>query len=640
MTKTRPLVKLCAVALAVITLGIAATAASAKAPLENFYWRDSYGRGVGTPMTPDCGSGRQYDAGLCYDDCRSGYHGVGPVCWLNGGQKSYGRGAGTGLVADCRGGELDAGLCYSRCPSGYHGVGPVCWKGWLSRGRGVGHSPHYDCGGKQYDAGLCYDSCASGYHGVGPVCWGNQVASYGRGAGTVPQYYCGNKEQDAGLCYTPCRPGYHGVGPVCWGDTRKGYVDCGAGMAVSQKQCAMITGGQVVAVAMLANAEEREARKAKEMADAGPEGVKAAEQAADDAAPLMDRLSPIFDKIAQKSVTVSDGLKQAGEEVTEYLSENGPKLKKDLKFAMKFLAKAGKGTHSAVLDGEGIAAGRDAAPDWLRTITTVTGIVDPSGISGVISAFSYPVYDPPPQMGAHERVDWPSWTYIFGVSGNGDFRYYRLDGPGGWGASKVIGSGWGGMKFVTAGSHGDIFTVDRGDGNLYYYRLDRNMNWAIEHKKIGEGWGGMRKVFAGGTMSNGERVIYALEQNGQLLAYRYGAGDDPASLGSKVIGWGWTPDHTRQVFAGSRGVVYAIMPGDLLLRFPYGNYSSTPSHYTVGGGWGGVRQVFGGPNGSVFAVKDGNLLFFRDPGDNDYLIGPKAIGSGWGFAQVTAMKGW
>ena len=41
--------------------------------------KNSYPRGVGT-IPNGCGS-KQYDAGLCYDTCRSGYNGVGPVCW-------------------------------------------------------------------------------------------------------------------------------------------------------------------------------------------------------------------------------------------------------------------------------------------------------------------------------------------------------------------------------------------------------------------------------------------------------------------------------------------------------------------------------------------------------------------------------
>ena len=41
--------------------------------------KKSYGRGAGVPMA--CPPGLQDDAALCYTECRSGYYGVGPVCW-------------------------------------------------------------------------------------------------------------------------------------------------------------------------------------------------------------------------------------------------------------------------------------------------------------------------------------------------------------------------------------------------------------------------------------------------------------------------------------------------------------------------------------------------------------------------------
>ncbi|CAF2693639.1 unnamed protein product [Rotaria sp. Silwood2] len=44
-----------------------------------FYFRDSYGRGVGTPLI--CSSSYEQDGGLCYDKCNNRYNGVGPVCW-------------------------------------------------------------------------------------------------------------------------------------------------------------------------------------------------------------------------------------------------------------------------------------------------------------------------------------------------------------------------------------------------------------------------------------------------------------------------------------------------------------------------------------------------------------------------------
>ena len=42
--------------------------------------KKSYGRGVGKPVST-CPAGRDKDALLCYTECKSGFYGVGPVCW-------------------------------------------------------------------------------------------------------------------------------------------------------------------------------------------------------------------------------------------------------------------------------------------------------------------------------------------------------------------------------------------------------------------------------------------------------------------------------------------------------------------------------------------------------------------------------
>ncbi len=49
--------------------------------LFNWYWKSSYGRGVGTIPNVCPSSKSDKDWGLCYTPCRSGYYGVGPVCW-------------------------------------------------------------------------------------------------------------------------------------------------------------------------------------------------------------------------------------------------------------------------------------------------------------------------------------------------------------------------------------------------------------------------------------------------------------------------------------------------------------------------------------------------------------------------------
>ena len=92
-----------------------------------------------------CRPDYNFEAGLCYPPCEDGYDGVGLVCWkqcdpgyVDDGalcrknadifaKKSYGRGVGT--IPSCSGSEdYDAGLCYPKCGSGYTGVGPVCWQ--------------------------------------------------------------------------------------------------------------------------------------------------------------------------------------------------------------------------------------------------------------------------------------------------------------------------------------------------------------------------------------------------------------------------------------------------------------------------------------------------------------------------------
>ena len=159
---------------------------------EEFYWSGkNYGRGVGTPgKIGGCDKGQVEDAGLCYKPCRQYYKGVGPVCWLEADVKSsYGRGAGyvpkldKHLKQDCKGDDvIQDGLCYDKCRSGYHGRGPVCYNDdvkELSYGRGVGEALNLSCpGNKALDAGLCYDRCRAGFQGVGPMCWGEPPRGY------------------------------------------------------------------------------------------------------------------------------------------------------------------------------------------------------------------------------------------------------------------------------------------------------------------------------------------------------------------------------------------------------------------------------------------------------------------------------
>eukprot|EP01083_Nonionella_stella_P297636 1010605_1 len=235
--------------------------------------KPSYGRGVGTIPQGCPDNAPDYDAGLCYIECKKGYDAVGPVCWERCKQeetddgafcripliivakKSYGRGVGT-IPNQCPAGkENQDGLCYDRCQSGYYAAGPVCWEhcasgyadhgatcyksiidfyGKKSYGRGAGTIPDQCPAGQENQNGLCYNRCSSGYYGEGPVCWEicngidhgtlceiqslstRAKNSYGRGAGVI-RNQCNNEEElDTGLCYKYCEDHFHGIGPVCW----------------------------------------------------------------------------------------------------------------------------------------------------------------------------------------------------------------------------------------------------------------------------------------------------------------------------------------------------------------------------------------------------------------------------------------
>lgn len=226
--------------LAMAVLLVLPTAARAE-----FCWRDSYGRGAGT-LPNACPNG-QYDAGLCYTPCKAGYTGVGPVCWQScpsgypdfgvGCSKpaSYGRGGGYPWKF---GDSLNDSGMFNRCQSANGGAG-TCEK------NGLIVYPKCKPGFHQVGCCVCSPDCPSGLIDSGATCTKN---SYGRGAGTLPTCASG-LQYDAGLCYPAAKPGYTGVGPVAWGNCpASSPVNCGAGCAASDAECAEAIQGQVMSV--------------------------------------------------------------------------------------------------------------------------------------------------------------------------------------------------------------------------------------------------------------------------------------------------------------------------------------------------------------------------------------------------------
>jgi hypothetical protein len=147
-------------------------------------------------ITPDtCPANKpELDAGLCYEECESGYHGVGPVCWADTVN------VGIGKVMELRScaqsgysGWTDTGLLCNepiRCGSGWEFFTKGCWGGTVRPKKltcdGYGDREEVD--------GLCYKRCPSDkpkhVPGTPYLCFkGTRGLSYNRGVGEAPPLF-------------------------------------------------------------------------------------------------------------------------------------------------------------------------------------------------------------------------------------------------------------------------------------------------------------------------------------------------------------------------------------------------------------------------------------------------------------------
>lgn len=154
-----------------------------------------------TPHT--CPKNRpELDAGLCYERCREGYKGVGPVCWAI--THSVGVGKPVGLEPCPDGWANDGLICREpiRCATGWDFFRKGCSGGRL-RGRlnngGVCDWPQdrrklpmwlRDGAHPERVDGLCYKKCPEDkpnrVAGMPYLCYKGGPLSYGRGVGRVP----------------------------------------------------------------------------------------------------------------------------------------------------------------------------------------------------------------------------------------------------------------------------------------------------------------------------------------------------------------------------------------------------------------------------------------------------------------------
>mmetsp|Transcript_29979 Transcript_29979/g.71994 ORF Transcript_29979/g.71994 Transcript_29979/m.71994 type:complete len:364 (+) Transcript_29979:265-1356(+) len=317
---------------------------------DTFCWKDTHGRGAGTFPT-SCPPGEHKIGALCYKPCPIGYDRKG----------------------------VD---CHQTCPNGFTDDGLFCRLDEYGRGSGYpwkfGDPPFHSSGqfhrcehdhGKgncEENGAIVYPKCKSGYHAFGccicrphaPDCsflgLGGQVdlscaKKIVLGEPTIINGCPTGKEYQAGLCYDPCDDGFHGVGPVCWSNTPNGWVNCGAGDAATTGDCVSAISTQVTSVV-------QSAVKIVGLLT-GEVEVDVAEDVAD--------LST-FKKLLK---------------AFKLLLSQEPKLKKIIDDG-----KAGTLTPTSLLEAENLTNPADIT----RFAASIASFFDPTGISGIVAAYSYP----------------------------------------------------------------------------------------------------------------------------------------------------------------------------------------------------------------------------------------------------------
>ncbi len=351
--------------LAAMALTLIASPGFADEP--TYCWKDTIPRGVGT-VPGKCPEGKEMVGLFCYDKCPTTDFYGGP------GMKRVG---------------ID---CHSICPAGMADQGLFCRASEVSRAGfpwkfgdsldlsgAVSRCEAENGGGKCEKWGaIIYPKCKEGYTSLGcctcrpavPDCERLGLNKNGQvdlscakaiKIASAPKIgVCGEgEEEDAGLCYKTCPAGYYGVGPVCWKSSPLSWVDCGMGAASTQAQCAIVTSNQVYTVGLLA----------LNVATFGTSLV---------------------------GTKVATGAESASK--FAYLKENYDRL-----LALYAQAKASyprlEQAEQLVLKGSTALQVHTAAntaldifteADITRLAAQIAQIVDPSGASGVVAAYTYP----------------------------------------------------------------------------------------------------------------------------------------------------------------------------------------------------------------------------------------------------------
>ena len=206
--------------------------------------------------------------------------------------------------------------------------------------------------------------------------------------------------------------------------------------------------------------------------------------------------------------------------------------------------------------------------------------------------------------------DWSSYKTVVAAVGspvfyamaeNGDLFWYRHDGfkngTAVWQGPKQVGNGWTVFDKIIAGEDGVIYGR-KPDGTLRWYKHlghnDGSKSWAQDHDVLtpADGFGRFKDIFAGS-----EGVLYGILPNGDLIWNKHkGFADGTASwdLANSRVGNSW--QNMKAVLSVGRGIIYAISPEGNLIWFNHLGYATGENRFAesvvVGKGWTDFKQVF------------------------------------------------
>lgn len=344
---------------------IAAKVAAERFP---FCYKESQTRGV-KPLSLSCPAGTEKNGLLCYPKCKPGYSGNGPTCW-------------------------------QACPQGFQDIGAFCQKP-EAYGRGAGYvlwekdkcnNEHSQ--GCEQNGALFYPKCGPGFQSAGanicsPICpnglkdtgTGCTKGSYGRGVGETLACPSGYNKENL-LCYPACADGSDGVGPVCWKQCPNLHpVSCGTACADKVGNCVKATKDMVVSVlsaaanlASMGSGAGSVASKASTIFERTTQAMSLATGEVDS----IENIKGLLD--IATSAFANDFAEMTTDEVNsqideKFSAETATEIKKEWAKRQFYLMASVNASAAA------------------KNILGLVSELDPTGIGGVVNAFSHPICD-------------------------------------------------------------------------------------------------------------------------------------------------------------------------------------------------------------------------------------------------------